>query len=349
METCPGNRRRLSRRRITLAIVVDVTLFLIVGISVLFLFLRGTPFERGFLCDDPTLSLPFRPETVSTSVLIIAGSCVSILVVLLVELLNAADRKCRHPCKSTKRLGLCIRGFSIFLVGFELQQLVVEFVKTQLGLLRPNFFDVCRPQFNQSLCPGYISEYTCTGSEHGPDEIRDSRLSFPSGHASFSMYIAIYFSFYIERRLQVTYSWLVKLFFQFGLVFLSLICGLGRIQDNKHHPADVIVGFLVGLITAILLFLLVGDKLLTAGDDSDVVSFRLTDKQSDYCPCAAATPTMFEPQTPEPLLSNEYFSAMSQRNETDHGHTCNFKLNEIPSERRHMSTPFTSISRVEDV
>ncbi|WAR23814.1 WUN-like protein [Mya arenaria] len=201
METCPGNRRRLSRRRITLAIVVDVTLFLI-----------GTPFERGFLCDDPTLSLPFRPETVSTSVLIIAGSCVSILVVLLVELLNAADRKCRHPCKSTKRLGLCIRGFSIFLVGFELQQLVVEFVKTQLGLLRPNFFDVCRPQFNQSLCPGYISEYTCTGSEHGPDEIRDSRLSFPSGHASFSMYIAIYFS-----------------------------------------------------------FLLVGDKLLTAGDDSDIL------------------------------------------------------------------------------
>ncbi|WAR23817.1 WUN-like protein [Mya arenaria] len=341
MDKCPGNKQGLSRRRITLAVIIDVILFLIVGIPVLFLYLWGTPFERGFLCDDPALSLPFLSETVSTRVLIIAGFSVSILVVLVVELLNTADRKCHCPCQSNDGLGFCVRGYSVFFVGFVMQQLVVEIAKNQLGALRPNFFDVCRPH--------YISEYTCTGSNHGPDEIRDSRLSFPSGHASFSMYIAIYFSFYIQRRLKVTYSRLVKPFLQFGLVFLSLICGLGRIQDNKHHPADVIVGFLVGLTTAVLVFVFVGDKLLTTVDDSEVLSHRQTDTQCDGCASGATTPAIVDPKTPAPLLQNEYFSGMSHGNGSMHRHTCNQNFNGMPDERRHMSTPSSPSQRVEDV
>ncbi|XP_052778203.1 phospholipid phosphatase 1-like isoform X1 [Mya arenaria] len=273
---------------------------MIVGIPVLFLFLRGTPSERGFLCDDPTLSLPYRPETVSTSVLIIAGFSVSIGV---------------------------------------LQQLIVEFVKNQMGLLRPNFLDVCQPQFNRSLCPGYINEYTCSDIEHGVDEIRDSRQSFPSGHASFSMYIAVYFSFYIQRRLHVSFSRIVKLFLQFGLVFLSLICGLGRIHDNKHHPADVIVGFVVGLTTAILVFELVGDKLLTAGKHSGVLALQSTDELQNCCSCGVTTPTIGDPETPAPLIQNDYFSGISNGNGRVNTNMCNLKLNDIPNVKRHMSTP----------
>ncbi|WAR23813.1 WUN-like protein [Mya arenaria] len=204
MDKCPRIRSGLSRRRITLALIIDVTLFLIVGIPVLFLFIRGTPFERGFQCDDPALSLPYRADTVSTSVLIIAGYSVSILLVLLVELLNAIEQKCRHPCNNAEGLVYCVRGYSVFLVGFVLQQLIVEIAKNQLGSLRPNFFDVCRPQYNRSLCPEYIREYTCTGSEYGADKIRESRQSFPSGHSSFSMYIAIYFSFHFVGKKLLT-------------------------------------------------------------------------------------------------------------------------------------------------
>ncbi|WAR23802.1 WUN-like protein, partial [Mya arenaria] len=127
MDNCFVNGRQLCRWRITLAVIIDVILYMIVGIPVLFLFLRGTPSERGFLCDDPTLSLPYRPETVSTSVLIIAGFSVSIGVVLLVELLNTVDRKCHRPFQGADELGFCVRGYSVFLVGFQLQQLIVEF------------------------------------------------------------------------------------------------------------------------------------------------------------------------------------------------------------------------------
>lgn len=32
---------------------------------------------------------------------------------------------------------------------------------------------------------------------------------------------------------------------------MALLCGLSRIQDNKHHPRDVTVGFLIGAFVAI--------------------------------------------------------------------------------------------------
>lgn len=39
----------------------------------------------------------------------------------------------------------------------------------------------------------YISEYVCTNTEVSATELKDIRQSFPSGHSSFSMYIAAYF------------------------------------------------------------------------------------------------------------------------------------------------------------
>jgi len=56
-------------------------LYSLVFLPVLYLFLRGTPVERGFFCDDPTLSYPYKPDTVSTPLLIILGSSISVIVV----------------------------------------------------------------------------------------------------------------------------------------------------------------------------------------------------------------------------------------------------------------------------
>lgn len=157
----------------------------------------------------------------------------------------------------------CMKGYGLFLVGFVIQQLITEIVKNQFGTLRPNFFDVCHPSFNRTLCPGYISEYRCTGSTYKADDILDSRKSFPSGHASFSMYIAFYFCIYIQKRLHIRFSRLIKFYLQTLLLILSLVCGLGRIINNKHHPSDVLAGFGLGIAVAGTLFISVGQKILT--------------------------------------------------------------------------------------
>lgn len=40
---------------------------------------------------------------------------------------------------------------------------------------------------------------------------------------------------------------------QFALAFLALLCGQGRIRDNKHHPSDVIAGWILGCGVAVFM------------------------------------------------------------------------------------------------
>ena len=56
---------------------------------------------------------------------------------------------------------------------------------------------------------------------------------------------------YIEHRLQLRISRLLKIFIQIGLVLVALFNGLGRINENKHHPSDVIAGFISGISVAV--------------------------------------------------------------------------------------------------
>ncbi|XP_045160337.2 phospholipid phosphatase 3-like isoform X2 [Mercenaria mercenaria] len=236
-------------RLVTVQVTVDIVIWFAVAVPVLFLFLHGTPYERGFYCNDVTLSFPYRPDTLSTSSLLVAGVVISVLVILLTEVLNGIDTKCPQTFLTTEVVVRWIKSYAIFLAGFILEEVVVKVVKNRMGILRPNFFDVCKPNFNTSVCPGYITNYTCTNDDY--KEIRNSRLSFPSGHASLSMYIAIYFCMYIEDRLQINFSRILKLFLQAALIFIAILCGVDRIIDNKHHPSDVYSGFLLGAVIAI--------------------------------------------------------------------------------------------------
>ena len=61
---------------------------------------------------------------------------------------------------------------------------------------------------------------------------------------------------------------------QSGLIFVALLCGITRIQDNKHHPRDVTVGFLIGVIVAIAAVRTMLSNILQ-DDNVDVSSLRL--------------------------------------------------------------------------
>ena len=66
------------------------------------------------------------------------------------------------------------------------------------------------------------------------------------------MYMAVFAISYLYKRLNAK---------QFGSVVLlslhtlwfgwGLFCGLSRVMDNRHHPIDVAVGFLIGEAVAV--------------------------------------------------------------------------------------------------
>lgn len=72
---------------------------------------------------------------------------------------------------------------------------MVDVAKYSIGRLRPNFMDTCRPTvgyLNCTINQNYIEHFECTKGT--PNEIKESRLSFYSGHSAFSFYATWYTS-----------------------------------------------------------------------------------------------------------------------------------------------------------
>ncbi|GAA6087741.1 phosphatidic acid phosphatase type 2D, partial [Tachysurus ichikawai] len=56
--------------------------------------------------------------------------------------------------------------------------------------------------------------------------------------------------FYLQARFSWRGARLLRPLLQFLLVMLAVYTGLSRISDYRHHPSDVLTGFLQGGITA---------------------------------------------------------------------------------------------------
>ncbi|XP_060582235.1 phospholipid phosphatase 3-like [Ruditapes philippinarum] len=300
------SQRKCSRRRIIIRIVLDLIIWIAASLIAVYLFLFEKPYERGFFCDDKSLSYPSVPETISTPVMVAVGLTAALLLIILVELFNYLDNKCRQNYQSASGaiVIFCVKSYIVFMIGFLIQQLFVDAMKNKTGVLRPNFFDVCKPQFNITSCPGFISEYTCAGNDE--KEIRSSRQSFPSGHSSFAMYIAVYFSMYIENHLQIRFSRLMKIFLQTGLILAATLCGLGRIRENKHHTSDVIAGFLLGTIVALFVHIVLWRKYVN--EESEKVQQDEQTENARECCCLFKQPTDLDPQTSS--TENGYFQSI---------------------------------------
>ncbi|KAK3584932.1 hypothetical protein CHS0354_021813 [Potamilus streckersoni] len=256
-------RKRTVPYFLNVQLAVDIIIWLAIGIPLLILFLKGYPYQAGFFCDDTSLKYPYKPSTISDVLIFGMAFGITTISLLSVEILNRLEKKTKNKrCLSADTL-ICLKGFGIFLFGFAIAQLFNEVLKNAVGRLRPNFFDVCRPNFFLIDCShGYITNYTCTNTEHSGTIMRNSRQSFPSGHAVFSMFTAMYLTLYIQIRLNITYSRILKPTLQAVLMLLSLLCSASRITDHMHHSSDVIAGLILGFIVACAVFYSLGTKYL---------------------------------------------------------------------------------------
>ncbi|KAF7706741.1 hypothetical protein HF521_019995 [Silurus meridionalis] len=145
-------------------------------------------------------------------------------------------------------LSALYKQVGVFLFGGAISQSFTDIAKVSVGRLRPHFLDVCRPDFSRINCSlGYITEYMCTGDE---SQVQEARKSFFSGHASFSMYTMLYLALYLQSRFTWEGARLLRPLVQFTLLMMAFYTGLSRVSDHKHHPSDVLAGFVQGALVA---------------------------------------------------------------------------------------------------
>ncbi|KAJ8718091.1 hypothetical protein PYW07_006021 [Mythimna separata] len=244
-------------------IILDFFVLACVSFPLLALVLWGKPYQRGYFVNDTSILLPYKEETISVGAVAGSGFVFMVATILIVEFFR--DRQGKGIGEKFLS-GAVLPGWlwesyqtiGIFTFGASCQQLTSDLAKYVIGRLRPHFIDVCRPHpiTNSSLNRlGYIIDYVCASNDG--DRIKEARMSFPSSHASFSMYCAIFFIFYIQVKGKWRGSKLLRHGLQYAVLIAAWFVGLSRVQDHMHHWSDVTVGFLIGAIYACLVFIYV--------------------------------------------------------------------------------------------
>lgn len=187
-------------------------------------------------------------DTVSNFALMIIG-----IAPLLLQLLLSKFWGFRNDVHGT----ICT-----YIVSLSLNSFTTELIKNYVGYLRPEFYDVCEPSVDYQTC---IAD--------GPHAV-DARKSFPSGHASISMCSLLLLTLYVNSRfgfpeyhrqlllkkqqLQQQHYREEKILAYHPAVYrfisilsliptaLALFVAVSRVRDNRHFPADVVGGSVLG-------------------------------------------------------------------------------------------------------
>lgn len=236
-----------------------------------------TPYRRGFFCGDSSITYPYiEREAIPDSLLIAGGLAISCLAISLGECYRVRFRGFVQNCY----VSCLYMELGSFLFGCGVCQSFTNLAKLSIGRLRPNFLSVCNITYASINCtPGsYISHVTCW--QPNAKLVEEARKSFFSGHASFAMYTMMYLAFYLQARLSWRGARLLRPLIQSLLVMIAIYTGLSRISDYRHHPTDVLTGFIQGGLTAYW------------------VAFHIS-SMFKPCPCPDLSPTCMSLESPQ--------------------------------------------------
>jgi len=156
----------------------------------------------------------------------------------------------------------------VYLLSIPVNELATWTIKVYVGYLRPNFYSLCQPSDDYQYCTD-------------DQEWQDGRMSFPSGHASYAFCALTLLHLYLEHCLgfsrvatqlmvlapneansagkQVVNPKLVLLpepenALKYRIVSILCLIPIGlaifiacsRVRDNKHFPADIVAGGILG-------------------------------------------------------------------------------------------------------
>ena len=264
---------------------------------------------RGFFCDDENLKHPYKEQTVPIVICVAIWATVSVIFIVVVETIrNYAELRCKRnprrgkPIRDNRTPWIAVelyRHFGYFSLGALTTLLFTELAKYTVGRLRPHYLTLCDPELTEELCKdqwGYNKFVTesedviCRNmTEEKEKKLHEARLSFLSGHSSFSFYCGMFLIIYLQARLnnmpyientsiRICYRSNIKgslyiifhnnsfrvlkvmrPFLQFAMIILSFWVSLTRISDYFHHPMDVVTGALVGVLFALITLTVIAD------------------------------------------------------------------------------------------
>ncbi|KAH8309145.1 hypothetical protein KR059_006163, partial [Drosophila kikkawai] len=260
-------------RQIFGRILMDLCLLSCVGLPMLGFSLYGEPVKLGFFCNDSSLRHPYKDSTMRSWMLYLICGALPASMMLLVEFFRAQDSRLHGPFQK-HRLGSgyhlchlelpfwlleCYRKIGIFVFGLGVEQLTTNIAKYAIGRLRPHFYTLCQPVMldgttcNDPINAGrYIEDFTCAAMDITSKRLKDMRLSFPSGHASFACYSMLYMAIYLQRRMHWNRLRMLRHLLQFLLLMFAWYTALSRVSDYKHHWSDVLAGSGIGLTYAVV-------------------------------------------------------------------------------------------------
>ncbi|KAJ7386590.1 Phospholipid phosphatase 3 [Desmophyllum pertusum] len=247
-------------------IIFDLICFILVLVVfiVIKILLYGTaeglyPYKREFMCGDTSIHQPVKEETIGYDVIDPLSFVIPIVVIMIVEACNNMTRSDENQVEEEKEsygpitlkpwIASMISLMVVFTFGGFVIGILTDLSKMTVGRLRPSFLTVCQANVTQADCQGYVTKDVCTGD---PYDVKMARMSFPSGHASMSMYGMLFLAFYIQSAVRAETK-LLKPLLQMVAVSLSLFAGLSRLAGNFHFLNDIVAGFILGAIIAWLI------------------------------------------------------------------------------------------------
>lgn len=137
-------------------VIIDCTTVFVVGIFFLLIYLLVSPFERGFYCNDDSIRYPYKKEdTIPLWAAGVYGAVSAVFIILFTELF--VNRPCcieqrYFKSKRSRCYTAMATALLIFSMGAMATMLITEIGKRTIGRLRPHFFDICKPKWDQIEC-----------------------------------------------------------------------------------------------------------------------------------------------------------------------------------------------------
>uniref|UniRef100_A0A914XG35 Phosphatidic acid phosphatase type 2/haloperoxidase domain-containing protein n=1 Tax=Plectus sambesii TaxID=2011161 RepID=A0A914XG35_9BILA len=189
----------------TILSLLDILLTLAVGTFAFFMLIGYivSPIERGFYCDDKSITKPLKPHTITPLHLILATLCVPLFTVFICE--GIYFSRFRNQTLSLRKYFASSTGIYLaYLLTFSVATLMMEVGKCAFGRLRPHFLEACKPDWSLVDCKtdptAYIADAHCTNDARA---IRIGRGSFPSGHSEGAVLAFMFLYFYLTELVAV--------------------------------------------------------------------------------------------------------------------------------------------------